>query len=214
MQFRLTPGPVARGGSCSSFEYMYIGLLAYPALQFGWARLFQYTVFWQVLYNHNADLILAGHDHIYERFAPQTPSGTRDTTRGIREFIVGSGGANHTSLATIFANSEVHNVDTYGILKLTLHPTSYDWQFVPEAGKTFTDSGTTFCHGQTSDITPPTTPANLVANPVAPGQVNLIWTASTDNVGVVGYQVFRDNVQIAKNLVANHTYIICAGCPG
>ena len=153
--------------------------------------------FWQVLYNHNADLILAGHDHIYERFAPQTPSGTRDTTRGIREFIVGSGGANHTSLATIFANSEVHNVDTYGILKLTLHPTSYDWQFVPEAGKTFTDSGTTFCHGQTSDITPPTTPANLVANPVAPGQVNLTWTASTDNVGVVGYQVFRDNVQIA-----------------
>jgi acid phosphatase type 7 len=153
--------------------------------------------FWQALYNHNADLILAGHDHIYERFAPQTPSGTLDTARGIREFIVGSGGANHTSLATIFANSEVRNVDTFGILKLTLHPTSYDWQFVAEAGKTFTDSGTTLCHGQTSDITSPTTPTNLVANPVAPNQVNLTWTASTDNVGVIGYQVFRDNVQIA-----------------
>ena len=153
--------------------------------------------FWQTLYNHNADLILAGHDHIYERFAPQTPSGTLDTVRGIRQFIVGSGGANHTSLATIFANSEVRNVDTFGILKLTLHPTSYDWQFIPEAGKTFTDSGTTLCHGQTSDITPPTTPTNLVANAVAPGQVNLTWTASTDNVGVIGYQVFRDNVQIA-----------------
>ena len=102
--------------------------------------------FWQALYNHNADLILSGHDHIYERFAPQTPSGTLDTARGIREFIVGSGGANHTSLATIFANSEVRNVDTYGVLKLTLHPTSYDWQFVPEAGKTFTDSGSTACH--------------------------------------------------------------------
>ena len=152
---------------------------------------------WQTLYNHNADLILAGHDHIYERFAPQTPSGTLDTVRGIREFIVGSGGANHTSLATVFANSEVRNVDTFGILKLTLHPTSYDWQFVPEAGKTFTDSGTTSCHGQTSDITPPTTPGNLVANAIAPNQVNLTWTASTDNVGVVGYQVFRDNVQIA-----------------
>jgi chitodextrinase len=159
--------------------------------------------FWQALYNHNADLILAGHDHIYERFAPQTPSGTLDTTRGIRQFIVGSGGANHTSLATIFANSEVRNVDTYGVLKLTLHPTSYDWQFVPEAGKTFTDSGTTSCHGLTSDVTPPTTPTNLVANAVAPGQVNLTWTASTDNVGVVGYQVFRDNLQIATSPTAS-----------
>ena len=169
--------------------------------------------FWQALYNHNADLILAGHDHIYERFAPQTPSGTLDTIRGIRQFIVGSGGANHTTLATIAANSEVRNVDTYGVLKLTLHPTSFDWQFVPEAGKTFADSGSTSCHGLTSDITPPTAPTNLVANAVAPSQVNLTWTASTDNVGVVGYQVFRNLHIIAKNLIANHTHIIRAGCP-
>ena len=152
---------------------------------------------WQTLYNHNADLILSGHDHIYERFAPQTPSGALDTVRGLREFIVGSGGANHTSLASIFANSEVRNVDTYGILKLTLHPTSYDWQFVPEAGKTFTDSGNTLCHGLTSDVSAPSTPGNLVATAVASNQVNLAWNASTDNIGVVGYQVFRDNVQIA-----------------
>ena len=96
---------------------------------------------WQTLYNNNVDVVLNGHDHIYERFAPQTPNATVDTARGIREFIIGSGGANHTSLATIAANSEVRNVDTYGILKLTLHPTSYDWQFVPEAGKSFTDTG-------------------------------------------------------------------------
>jgi acid phosphatase type 7 len=159
--------------------------------------------FWQSLYNHNADLILAGHDHIYERFAPQSPSGTLDTVRGIRQLTVGSGGANHTTLASLAANSEVHNVDTFGVLKLTLHPTSYDWQFVPEAGKTFTDSGTTSCHGLTSDVTPPTNPTNLVANAVAPGQVNLAWTASTDNVGVVGYQVFRDNVQIATSPTAS-----------
>jgi chitodextrinase len=159
--------------------------------------------FWQALYNHNADLILAGHDHIYERFAPQTPSGALDTVRGIREFIVGSGGANHTSLATIVANSEVRDVNTYGVLKLTLHPTSYDWQFVPEAGQTFTDSGTTQCHGQTSDVTPPSTPTNLVASVVAPNHINLTWTASTDNVGVIGYQVFRDNVQIATSLTAS-----------
>lgn len=160
--------------------------------------------FWQILYNANADLILAGHDHIYERFAPQTPSGTLDNVRGIRQFIVGSGGANHTSLAQIAANSEVRNVDTYGVLKLTLHPTSYDWQFVPEAGKTFTDSGTTFCHGQTSDVTPPSTPGNLLATAAAPNRVDLTWTASSDNVGVVGYQVYRNNVQIATSTSASY----------
>ena len=109
---------------------------------------------WQTLYNNNVDVVLNGHDHIYERFAPQTPGGTVDTARGIREFIIGSGGANHTSLATIAANSEVRNVNTFGILKLTLHPTSYDWQFVPEAGKTFTDTGTGNCHGTASSGTP------------------------------------------------------------
>jgi len=109
---------------------------------------------WQTLYNNNVDVVLNGHDHIYERFAPQAPNATVDTARGIREFIVGSGGANHTSLATIAANSEVRNVDTYGILKMTLHPTSYDWQFVSEAGKTFTDTGTGNCHGSTSSGTP------------------------------------------------------------
>jgi hypothetical protein len=109
------------------------------------------------LYNNNVDVVLNGHDHIYERFAPQAPNGTLDTARGIREFIVGSGGANHTSLATIFPNSEVRDTTTYGILKLTLHPTSYDWQFVPEAGKTFTDSGTGACHGSTPLATPTVT---------------------------------------------------------
>jgi hypothetical protein len=99
-----------------------------------------------LLYNHGVDLVLDGHDHIYERFSPQNPSGQLDTTQGIREFIVGTGGANHTSLAAIQPNSEVRNVDTFGVLKLTLHPQSYDWQFLPVAGKTFTDSGSNLCH--------------------------------------------------------------------
>ena len=106
--------------------------------------------FWQLLYDNNADLILSAHDHTYERFAPQTPSGTLDTSRGIREFIVGTGGANHTSFVTVAANSELRNSSTFGVLELTLHPTSYDWNFVPEAGQTFTDSGTTACHGATA----------------------------------------------------------------
>ena len=101
---------------------------------------------WQLLYAHGADVVLNGHDHIYERFAPQTPVGGADPARGIREFIVGTGGANHTSIASVVANSEVRNADTFGLLRLTLRPTSYSWQFVPEAGQTFTDSGTSSCH--------------------------------------------------------------------
>jgi hypothetical protein len=102
--------------------------------------------FWNLLYNANADLILTGHDHIYERFAPQNPSGVADSLRGIREFVVGTGGSDHTSIATIAANSQVRNTTTYGVLRLTLHAASYDWKFIPEAGKTFTDSGTSTCH--------------------------------------------------------------------
>jgi acid phosphatase type 7 len=101
---------------------------------------------WQVLYDNNADLVLEGHDHIYERFAPQNATALLDKARGLRSFIVGTGGANHTSVTSVAANSEVRNASTYGILKLTLHASSYDWQFVHEAGKTFTDSGTTSCH--------------------------------------------------------------------
>jgi hypothetical protein len=104
-------------------------------------------VLWQILYDHNVELVMHGHDHIYERFAPQTANGTLDIARGIRSFIVGTGGNNHTSLASIAANSEVRNTDTFGVLKLTLHPASYDWQFVPEAGKMFTDSGSAQCFG-------------------------------------------------------------------
>jgi calcineurin-like phosphoesterase family protein len=99
-----------------------------------------------LLYNNNVEIVLNGHDHIYERFAPQDPNGLADPSRGIREFIVGTGGANHTSIATIQPNSEVRNVDTFGALKLTLHSAGYDWQFMPVPGKTFTDSGTASCH--------------------------------------------------------------------
>ena len=151
--------------------------------------------FWQILYSNGADIVLNGHDHIYERFAPQDPNGTADPTRGIREFIVGTGGADHTTIpGAIAANSEVQNVDTYGVLKLTLHSSSADWQFVPEAGKTFTDSGTTVCHA--IDKIPPTAPTNLTATGVSGSPADLNWTASTDNVGVTGYGIYRNGIQI------------------
>jgi hypothetical protein len=103
--------------------------------------------FWSALYGAGADVVLNGHDHFYERFAPQTPAGAPDGARGVREFIVGTGGANHTALATIAPNSQLRNTNTFGILKLTLHPASYDWLFVPAAGSGgFTDSGSQACH--------------------------------------------------------------------
>ena len=160
---------------------------------------------WTQLYNNDADLILSAHDHIYERFAPQTPTGVVDTVRGIREFIVGTGGANHTSLSSTAAHSEVRNASTYGVLKLTLHPTSYDWQFVPEAGQPFTDSGTTACHGPNSDTVPPTAPSGLAGTAVSGGRVDLSWTASTDNVAVAGYRIYRGGVQIGATTATTYS---------
>ena len=101
---------------------------------------------WQALYDANADVIIGGHDHDYERFAPQSPDGVADTARGIREFVVGTGGKNQRPFGAIDANSESRSADTFGVLKLTLHPGGYDWLFVAEAGKTFTDSGSGKCH--------------------------------------------------------------------
>jgi chitodextrinase len=104
-----------------------------------------FAPFWNDLYNAGADIVLNGHDHEYERFAPQNPTATPDP-KGIREFVVGTGGASHYTFTTPIANSEVRDNTSYGVLKLTLHTTSYDWQFVPVAGATFTDTGTTTCH--------------------------------------------------------------------
>jgi 3',5'-cyclic AMP phosphodiesterase CpdA len=103
--------------------------------------------FWQALYEYGADVVLNGHDHTYERFAPQTPAGQADPTRGMREFVVGTGGAGLYPFPTIRPNSQVRNNTTWGVLKLTLHATSYDWEFIPVAGQTFTDVGSANCVG-------------------------------------------------------------------
>jgi hypothetical protein len=101
---------------------------------------------WQALYDANADLVLNGHDHGYERFAPQTPAGAPDPARGMRQFVVGTGGRNHYSFPSPQPNSQVRNADTFGVLRVTLHANGYDWHFVPEAGRTFADTGTGNCH--------------------------------------------------------------------
>jgi hypothetical protein len=104
------------------------------------------TPLYQALYDYNAELVIAGHDHDYERFAPQDPNGKADPKRGLREFVVGTGGKSHREFGPQKPNSEARNNDAYGVLKLTLKPAGYDWKFLPEAGKTFTDAGSDSCH--------------------------------------------------------------------
>jgi hypothetical protein len=99
---------------------------------------------WNDLYAAGADVVVNGHNHQYERFARQNPQGGADPANGIREFVAGTGGAGLYSFGTIQPNSEVRNGITHGVLKLTLHPSSYEWQFVPSDG-TFADSGSTAC---------------------------------------------------------------------
>ncbi len=100
----------------------------------------------QLLYDNNADLVLNGHDHNYQRWAPQDPNGNLDAARGIREIVVGTGGRDLDGFPISSTHVEARDRNTFGVLKLTLHASSYDWQFVPEAGQTWTDSGSTNCH--------------------------------------------------------------------
>jgi hypothetical protein len=100
----------------------------------------------QALYDYDADVVLVGHDHNYQRFAPQTPTGEADPVRGIRQFVVGTGGRDLYTFTTPIANTEAYNSDTWGVLKLTLYAETYAWEFVPVAGSTYTDMGSGACH--------------------------------------------------------------------
>jgi 3',5'-cyclic AMP phosphodiesterase CpdA len=101
---------------------------------------------WQALYDAGADVVLVGHDHLYERFVPQNPQGQADPTRGIRQFTVGTGGKSHYRLLRVSAQRETANENTFGVLKLTLRRAAYDWEFVPVAGQSHTDFGAASCH--------------------------------------------------------------------
>jgi hypothetical protein len=111
--------------------------------------------FWRDLYAAHADLVLAGHEHSYERFAPQNPDGQADEKNGVREIVVGTGGRSHNLLGLATPNSEVRNWETYGVLKLVLSAHSYTWEFIPEEGKDFHDSGSGTCHNVPAPNLPP-----------------------------------------------------------
>lgn len=126
------------------------------------------NTFWDVLYAHRASVVLSGHDHDYERFAAQNPAGRRDPGRGIRQFVVGTGGGALGSLFSAAPNSEVRNNRSMGVLQLTLRADGYDWRFVPiSGGGGFTDSGSDSCSGATPPTTVPPSSATTAPTPAA-----------------------------------------------
>jgi hypothetical protein len=103
--------------------------------------------FWEDLYDAKASVVINGHDHDYERFAPQDPDGKSDPARGIREFVAGTGGKSHRPFAAPKPNSKIRNDDAFGVLKLVLRPDGYEWRFMAVPGTSFTDSGSGQCNG-------------------------------------------------------------------
>jgi hypothetical protein len=102
--------------------------------------------FWDALHTAGTEVILTGHDHHYERFAPLSPRARVDRARGIRQFVVGTGGRSHYPTIRRAAGSEVREWQTFGVLRLTPRAEGYEWRFVPVAGSRFTDSGSARCH--------------------------------------------------------------------
>jgi hypothetical protein len=105
-----------------------------------------YQAFWDDLYRAGAEIVLNGHDHDYERFAPQTPEGRADPDRGIRAFVVGTGGVNLRQFSSVQPNSEVRHNSSFGVLLLELRPDGYSWRFAPTGDGSFSDSGSGTCH--------------------------------------------------------------------
>ena len=162
---------------------------------------------WDDLYKAGVDILLVGHDHHYERFAPMKSGATlssppvADPTFGIRQFIVGTGGAAFTGLGTALATTEVRNNTTYGVLKLTLHASTYDWAFLPVAvppgSSTFTDSGTGSVHAA------PNTAPVAVADSYSTAQNTALVQAAP---GVLANDTDADTDPLTAVLDANVTH--------
>ena len=118
---------------------------------------------WEALYAAGAEIAIAGHEHNYERFAPQTPGQAPDPAHGMREFVVGTGGGSlYNDQGSPLPNSERFNGTTSGVLKLTLGSGTYAWEFIPIAGQTFTDAGSGTCHTAPSTVS--ASPATIRAS--------------------------------------------------
>jgi chitodextrinase len=160
-----------------------------------------------VLNAHHADVVLTAHEHHYERFAPQTPDRIASSS-GIRVFVVGTGGRSPTYPfgSPPAPNSELRVTGVRGVLKLTLRAAGYDWQFLPVAGQVLQDTGTGSCHGAPApDSTAPAAPTGLTASSPSGSRVELNWTAGSDNVGIAGYRVFRNGVEVGTTSATSWT---------
>ena len=104
------------------------------------------TPFWEVLHAAGAELVVNGHEHSYERFAPLDPDGRPDPDTGIRQFVVGTGGVALRGFPREDPRSEVRDGSTHGVLRLDIRDGAYDWAFIPVEGGSFTDSGSGTCH--------------------------------------------------------------------
>jgi acid phosphatase type 7 len=154
--------------------------------------------FWKALYEAGADVVLSAHDHLYERHAPQTPSGDRSPSHGIRQFVVGTGGHSHRRIAAVVPTSESLNNDTYGLLKLTLEAGRFSWRFLPEAGRSFTDTGGDVCHGAPTDVVSPAVQLRAPnEGAILRGAVGLAATASDDR-GLDRVEYVVDATSVAR----------------
>lgn len=162
---------------------------------------------WDALYEYHAEIVVNGHDHIYERFAPQTPDGELDRARGIRQFTVGTGGAGIRRFSTLLPNSEAHNDRAHGVLKLTLFPGSYEWEFVAVEGATYTDSGIGVCND--AEQLPNRPPIPSTGGPyVSEGEVTFDASASRDPEGntPLGYDWDFGDGSRGSGATPIHTY--------
>lgn len=143
-----------------------------------------YQDFWEILYGAGVDVVLNGHEHVYERFAPQDAFGNSQPGRGIRQFTVGTGGRPLNDFVDpAQPNSEVRDASSHGVLKLTLGTSGYTWEFLPIAGDSFTDSGSDTC----VDAAPPSNEAPTAdAGPdqtiVLPGSATLSGSFTDDGL--------------------------------
>ncbi len=101
---------------------------------------------WRTFARYGVSVVVAGHDHLYERFAPLDTNGVPDSVNGIRQFVVGTGGAHRSSLGSVLPGSEVHSTDSFGLIRLSLLEGRYRWQFIPVKAKGFRDQGEDSCH--------------------------------------------------------------------
>jgi chitodextrinase len=153
---------------------------------------------WALMAQNGVTIVLNGHDHDYQRWVPLDGSGNPSST-GITEFVAGGGGHGLQTITgsdTRVAFSDYLNPEAFGVLQLALNVTGANFQYINSSG-TILDSGVVPCNKGGADTQAPSTPASLTANAISATQVNLAWQAATDNVGVAGYTIYRDNAVLA-----------------